>query len=280
MDSDYDTIWLWLNPVVLLTYTPATSGTAAQIQWNGYGYDTNDPSGTQQPDIYPVLAGWLNGDFGDDPSVDAVLSRSWASSSNGYVWPSGEGPGLTTDDKSAALSADPFAGCTYDNTALVWISCPYASSNFPGLPPSTTPDGRFTLVTIPNNPNPVPYEQAGPGNGSGITTQYNVNQTNTQSVAQGTSSSTSQKFSMEEVFAATIFGNGVTTSLTQSDTLTWNNSWLNTLTTTTTLQQALSITGPNCPANPGPCNPLYAGPGQFDVYQDNQYGTFMFYPTN
>lgn len=46
VDSDYDTIWLWLNPVAVLTYTPATSNSVAGIQWNGYGYDVNDPSGT------------------------------------------------------------------------------------------------------------------------------------------------------------------------------------------------------------------------------------------
>jgi hypothetical protein len=281
VDSDYDIVWLWLNPVVLLTYFPAGSSTPAGIQWNGYGYDTNDPSGTQQPDIYPVSVGYLNGDFGDDPSIDAVLARSWASSANGYIWPSGQGPGLTTDDYSAILVADPFAGCTYNNNAIAWNSCSYASSEFPGLPPSTTSDGRFTLVTLPNDPNPIPYVQADPGNGSGITAQYSVNQTNTQSVAQGTSSSTKQEFSVEEVFGVSSWWDSLKYTLTQSDTLTWTNSWLNTLTTTTTLQQALSVTGPPCPANPpGPCSPEYAGPGQFLVYQDNQYGTFMFYPTN
>ncbi len=279
VSSDYDVIWLWLNPVVVLTYTAPTSDTPAEVQWNGYGYDTNDPSGTQQPDIYPVLVGWLDGDFGDDPSVDAVLARSWASGSN-YVWPSGQGPGLTPSDISQILASDPFAGCTYDNSMLDWTNCPYATNNFGSHPPSTTPDGRFTLVTVPNNPNPVPYEQAGPGNGAGITTTYSVNQMNTQSVAQGTSTAFTQEFSMEEVFSAAPFGIGIKTTLNQSDTLSWTSSWLNTLTTTTTLQQALSLTGPSCPADPGPCNPLYAGPGQFDVYQDNQYGTFMFYPTN
>jgi hypothetical protein len=90
MDSDYDMIWLWLNPVVLLTYTPATSGTTAGIQWNGYGYDTNDPSGTQQPDVYPVLAGYLNGDFGN-PAI--YLTPPTTSSS---VF--GRGRGLSQDD--------------------------------------------------------------------------------------------------------------------------------------------------------------------------------------
>jgi hypothetical protein len=110
---------------------------------------------------------------------------------------------------------------------------------------------------------------------------YSVNQTDTQSVAQGTSSSTKQAFSVEEVFGNSSWWDSLKYTLKESDTLTWTNSWLNTLTTTTTLQQALSLTGPPCPANPpGPCNPEYAGPGQFYVYQDNQFGTFMFYPTN
>jgi hypothetical protein len=270
VDSDYDTIWLWLNPVVLLTYTPKTSSTPASMQWNGYGYDTNDPAGTQQPDVFPVLMGWLNGDFGDDPSIDAVLDRSWASAANGYVWGSGQGPGLTGlgsdtagTDVANIIAADPLTNINY--------------SGFDGEP-STTPDGRFTIVTLPKDPNPIPYEQAGPGNGGGTASIYDVDQMNTQSVAQGTSSSTKQAFSMEEVFSDKPFGIGVTATLTESNTLTWTNSWLNTLTTTTTLTQALSITPPGCPADPGPCDPLYNGPVQFDVYQDNEFGTFAFYP--
>lgn len=263
VSHDYDTIWLWLNPVVMLTYTPGTSSTPAGIQWNGYGFDTTDPSGTYQPDVEPVLVGYLNGDFGSNPSINAILARSWAT---GQTWPTGEGPGLTTADITNIIAADPLTNSSYSLLQFY---------------PYTTSDGRFTLMEGPNSPNPIPYEQAGPGNGGGLTTIYSVTQTNTQSVAQGSSSGFKQAFGMEEVFGGTLFGTGVTTTLKQSDTLNWTNSTLSTLTTTTTLQDALSVTGPGCPAlPPGPCSPEYAGPGQFLLYQDNQYGTFMFYPAN
>jgi hypothetical protein len=261
--SDYDTIWLWLNPVVLLTYTPATSKTTADIQWNGFGYDTTDPSGKEQPDVYPVLVGWLNGHFGSSASINKILARGWVSPT--MIWPAGQGPGLTSTDIANIIAADPLTG-TY--TLL---------DSFP----STTSDGRFTIMPGTNSPNPIPYTQAGPGNGGGLTAIYSTTQTNTESVAQGTSHTFKQAFGMQEVFSGKVFDIGLTTTLNQTDTLTWTHSWLNTLTTTTTLQDALSVTGPSCPAPPpGPCSPVYAGPGQFLLYQDNQFGTFLFYPAN
>jgi hypothetical protein len=263
IDSDYDTIWLWLNPVVLLTYIPATSETVAGIQWNGYGYDTTDPDGKEQPDVYPVLVGWLNGHFGNSPSIDAILARSWVSPT--MVWATGTGPGLTSTDITNIIAADPLTG---DYTLL---------DSFP----STTSDGRFTIMPGTNSPNPVPYTQAGPGNGGGLTTIYSTTQTNTKSVAGGTSHTFKQAFGIQEVFSGTPWGIDLKTTLSETDTLTWTHSWLNTLTTTTTLADGLSVTGPNCPAAPpGPCNPVYGGPGQFLLYQDNQFGTFLFYPSN
>ena len=273
MDSDYDTIWLWLDPVVVLNVTPATSSTPVGIQWNGYGFDTDDPSGMEQPDVYPVLVGWLNGDFGVSPSIDTILARGWQSTANGYTWPAGQGPGLTG-------VGNPTAGT---DVANIIAADPLTNSSYTLLDsfPSTTSDGRFTIMEGSNTPNPVPYEQAGPGNGGGTTTLYSTTQTDTESVAQGTSSTTKQAFSVQEVFGGSAWLSSLTLTLTESDTLTWTKTWLNTLMTTTTLADALSVTGPGCPAvPPGPCNPVYAGPGQFLVYQDNQFGTFMFYPSN
>lgn len=273
VDSDYDTIWLWLNPVVILDVTPATSSTPVGIQWNGYGFDTDDPSGTEQPDVYPVLVGWLNGHFGVNPSINTILARGWQSTADGYTWPTGQGPGLTG-------VGDPTAGT---DVANIIAADPLTNSSYTLLDsfPSTTSDGRFTIMEGSNTPNPIPYEQAGPGNGGGITTVYNTTQTDTQSVAKGTSNTTKQAFSVQTVFGDSAWVADITLTLTASDTLTWTNTWLNTLTTTTTLADALSVTGPGCPAAPpGPCSPEYAGPGQFLVYQDNQFGTFMFYPSN
>jgi hypothetical protein len=260
VNSDYDTIWLWLNPELIITYIPATSTAGASIQWNGYAFDPNDPSGAGGPDIYPVQVGYLNGHFGSNPSVNAVLARSWAT---GQTWPSGEGPGLTSTDIGTIIANDPLAS-GYSLLASL---------------PTTTSDGRFTQIPYP--PNPIAYTQAGLGNGGGLTTTYNLVQTNTQSVASGASNQFKQAFGVEEDFGGSFLGLwGTSTTLKESDTLTWNYSWLNTLTTTTTLTNALSITGPGCPQPLAPCSPEYTGPGQFIGYQDNLYGTFVFVPAN
>ena len=275
VDHDYDTIWLWLNPIAILNITPATPATKSTqvgIQWNGFGFDTDDPSGKEQPDVYPVLVGWLNGHFGSNSSINTVLARSWQSTANGYVWASGQGPGLTG-------IGNPTAGT---DVASILASDPLTSSSYSLLDsfPSTTSDGRFTIMEGSQTPNPIPYEQAGLGNGGGINTMYSVTQTDTQSVAKGNSSSTKQAFSVQQAFGEATWLANLKIILTESDTLTWTNTWLNTLTTTTTLQDSLSVTGPPCPATTAPCNPEYTGPGQFLIYQDNQFGTFLFYPSN
>jgi hypothetical protein len=77
---------------------------------------------------------------------------------------------------------------------------------------------------------------------------------------------------LEAQFSGGIFGSKLTLDLKTTNTLTWMNTWLNTLTVTQTNTNALSVT------EPSGCNPPYAGPGQFIVFQDNMYGTFMFYP--
>lgn len=261
INSDYDTIWIWLNPEMVFSYFPATSGAAAGMQWNGYAYDPNDPSGTGGPDIYPVQVGYLNGDFGSNPSVNAVLARSWATN---QTWATGQGPGLTSTDIATIIANDPLTNSSYNLLASL---------------PSTTADGRFTQIPYP--PNPVAYTQAGPGNGGGETTTYNLAQTNTQSVASGASTSFKEAFGVEESFNGSFLGLwGTSETMTETYTLTWTNSWLNTLTTSTTLTDALSVTGPGCAQTSAPCVPAYTGPGQFVVYQDNLYGTFMFYPSN
>jgi hypothetical protein len=261
VNHDYDTIWLWLNPLLIYTLDPNNPNS---LQWNGYGYDSNDPSGTGGPDVFPVQVGWLNGHFGNSPSIQAVLARSWVTTNEpGMTWPSGEGPGLTSTDIATILQADPFASGTY---------------TLPSPLPSTTADQRFTQIAYP--PNPIAYTQAGPGNGGGITTTYNTVYTNTSSVASGASQSFKQAFGIDSKFSGGTWFAKFTLDIKQSNTLTWTHTWQTTLTTTQTLTDALSITGPGCPQTSPPCTPLYTGPGQFIVFQDNLFGTFMFYPSN
>lgn len=243
VNHDYDYIWLWLNPELLFS---VFSTTPTQIQWNGYAYDPNDPSGTGGPDIYPVQVGCLNGHF-SCPSADTILARTWATD---VTWPAGQGPGLTSSDMAYILQSDLLAG---------------SYSLLDGLP-STTSDGHFTRGVYP--PNPIPYTEGG------LTTMYSLSQTDSESVAQGASYQVKQSFGLSEKLSGSFLGIwGETTTYTETDTLIWNYSWLNTLTTTTTITDSLSVTGP-------PDSPPYSGPGQFIYYQDNIFGTFLLYPSN
>ncbi len=246
VNHDYDVIWLWLNPLVIYTVYPGTTN----VQWNGYGYDPKDPSGTLGRDIVPIQVGYLNGHFGSDPTITAILARSWVTTYEpGMIWPAGQGPGLTSTDLTNVLAADPFTSPSY---------------TLPTPLPSSTGDGRFTQDPYP--PNPVPYI---PGT---TTTSFNTITVDTESESNGTSYSYKQAFGMESAFSGGIFGDNWTLDVKTTDTLTWAYTWLNTLTTTQTNTNALSV------AEPSGCSPPYSGPGQFIVLQDNHYGTFMFYP--
>lgn len=85
----------------------------------------------------------------------------------------------------------------------------------------------------------------------------------------------STSFSLKTLFSAQL------SSQTQnSNTLTWTTSTNTSLTNVSGNSAMVTITGPTCtPANgSNTCNPVYTGPVEFQVYQDNQYGTFMFSP--
>lgn len=246
VNHDYDVIWLWVNPLVIYTVFPGTTS----VQWNGYGYDNHDPSGTLGRDVVGIEVGWLNGDFGSDPAINTILARGWVTTYEpGMIWPSGEGPGITSSDITNILAADPFTSPSY---AL------------PTPLPASTADGRFTQDPYP--PNPINYI---PG---GTTTSYNTVDINTQSESNGTSYTYKQAFGTEENFSGGTFLSTFTVDIKTTDTLTWAYTWLNTLTVTQTNTNALSVT------EPSGCVPNYAGPGEFIVLQDNHYGSFMFYP--
>ncbi len=99
-------------------------------------------------------------------------------------------------------------------------------------------------------------------------------------MGNGTSHSFKQAFGLDSSFSGGTWLGKFTVDVSVTQTFQWTHDWMSKLTTTTTLTDALSITGPGCPQTSPPCVPSYSGPGQFIVYQDNQYGTFLFYPSN
>jgi hypothetical protein len=247
VNHDYDIIWLWVNP--LLVYS-VNVGTGA-LQWNGYGYDPHDLPG---PDVVGIAVGWLDGHFGSSPSIKKILARGWVTTNEHLVWATGQGPGLTSTDIANVLKADPFV----------------AGYTLPSPLPTNSADGRFTQISYP--PNPITYEQLGP------TTSYNLVNTDTASQSNGKSTGYTQSFGTDLNLTGGTWFAKFSLDIQTSDTVSWTSTWQSTLTTTETLSKALSITGPPCSTTP--CNPIYSGPPEFIVFQDNQYGTFMFYPKN
>jgi len=253
LNHDYDVIWLWLNPVVNFVITAGSRN----VQWTGYGYSTLDQPGM---DVYPVYVGWLNGDISIPANVQTVLSRAWAA---GEVWPSGQVPGLTTTDYQTIEGANPYSLCTPQPT-----SCP------------TTVDGtRFTGPVAGEN---FIYQQAAVGGQPGTQT-YTDTYMNTTTQGQGAKYTYSQTFGTEKTFSTgdgAWFGANLSVTLSQSSTLTWATQWNSKITNTSSSTSELSITGAPCVVSGSVCNPVYTGPTEFDVYEDNLYGTFLFFPIN
>lgn len=262
INHDYDIIWLWLNPVVLLSTNP---NTPSALTWNGYGVDEDD-----QPamDIWPVQVGWLNGDFGTplDPGDAKELGRSWAN--NLYSWPTGDSPALNATDYANILLSDPFTNPSYTVNLV-------SGSN-----PATTTDGRFT-ISSPNGgaAQSFVYKQADPGEtaqNQTLTNTYNNTSVNTT----GNTYTTQQTFGLDVATKTGAIFVGIDTDFKLSQSLTWTHQTNLAITNTDTDIDKLSITGPPCVATTFPCVPTYTGHSEFDVYQDNIYGTFMFNGVN
>jgi hypothetical protein len=268
VNHDYDIVWLWLNPVVFLTTPQSNTGCTVQapcnIVWNGYGFDYNDP--LHEIDVWPVYVGYLNGDFGPlDPQDADAFSRSWVTT---QTFAAGQGPGITSADYPNILNADPFA----KNPA-------YVVTLQSGTSPLTTTDGRFTQAGVNGvAPQTIPYKQAPPNSTTGENEMYQNTYVHTSTLGQGGSYTYMVGFGLEEKFGGSFFGIGVAYDFKQNFNFTWENTWQNTVTNTTTQVQTLSITGPPCPAPVAPCNPEFTEPHDFAAYEDNLYGTFMFWP--
>ncbi len=264
VNNDYDIIWIWLNPVVIFSI-----GSSGPPVWNGYGFDMNDQSDL---DVVGIPLGYLNGDFGPMPEQYlASTNRSWAAN---QIWPSGQGPALTTADFAQVASTDPFSQSSY------------GASNIGYAPPPSTPDNRFTLSQCNGQDGgltSINYDQGSPNVSAGIY-PCNLIYTNLTTQAQSISNTYSQTFSVDTSFSGSAFFTKFTLSLNNSNTLSWTTEAQASITNSTTSTASLSVQGPNCNNTPPSltCNPEYDAGGnepiQFNVYQDNMYGTFMFAP--
>jgi len=251
INHDYDYIWVWLNPLLLYTITGDQNNPNSpnSLQWNGYGYWTRDPAGF---DVYGIWVGYLNGDFGPMPAdVAQVFARTWAPNNA-----DGSGPGLTSTDFQNIMLADPYWQCGMASHPLC---------------PTTVDATRFTQTL---NNQPVLYQQAPPGGNPGTQT-YVQQYTTTSTQGQGAQFTFAQTFAVEEQFTSSWIIAAFKYDLKQSNTLTWSHGYNHTITNTSSQTDTLSVTGAPCVVSGGTCNPAYTGPTQFDVYQDNLFGTFL-----
>jgi hypothetical protein len=258
LDHDFDVIWVWLNPVALFTLS-----NGGAVQWNGYGYSTLD-----QPamDVVGVFAGCLNGHLSQtscNSLYATAFARAWAA---GEIWPTGQGPALTSTDLKNILGADPYGQCG--------SASPIGASACPSPDPT-----RYTLSLNQD----IQYQQPPPG-GQPFTIQDTESYSNTSSQGTGAMYTTTQVFAYEKSFS--LFKGAFDLSLATEQTLTWENEVNTQVSSTTTSSAEASITGPTCnvvgslcsPAYP-PSSPLYGQAIGFTVYQDNLFGTFLLVPS-
>jgi len=275
VDHDYDIIEVWLNPVQLFTLTGG-----GFVQPNGYGYSTLDQPGM---DVYDVYAGELNGDIPVRASTTTAFARTWAA---GEVWPSGQGPGLTSQDEQNILKMDPYWDCTYMSP---WTN---TGTTACAKPPDST---RFTESGGNQN---FPYTQPAPGGSPNFQT-YTLSYTNTDSQGLDVVSSSSQTVGLETVFKVSVFGLGFGDTLNQSWTTTHSYETSSQFTSSNTTTATATIWQPPCNVVSGVCSPVYPPSnaynpitcaeisslgqafGQGDsmyLYQDNLFGTFLIEP--
>jgi hypothetical protein len=285
LNHDYDYIYVWLNPILQFTFYTDQTG-KDQVIWSGYGYDLNDTKAAPDMDVIGIQLGCLNGDFYTQYESDPGPTQPWNTCldifSNNFsrTWAlentDGSQPALTP---TLANSAAPYNFCSQTGTDLYYIcqadpfSNPsYGASNFP--PPAgsySSKDGRFTACNNSLCTATIDYE---PGDNPGFSQAYST----TVSTSQGYKYTYTSGFSIESQFGYSPTGCSPkdwcgTFSTDTKDTLTY--TWIDQFSEATNNSNgqtsAFQIKGPA---------EGYSGTDQFVLYQDNLYGTFMFYPGN
>lgn len=281
INHDYDYIFVWLNPTV--NFTVSTVSGKTQVQWTGYGYDLDDTPAYPDMDVIGIQLGCLNGNFYQQylagtntnwSTCTAVFnnnfSRSWALNNV-----NGSGPALTP---TLANSSAPYNFCQQPGTDLYKLcqADPFgANPNYTvqfASGATTTADGRFTACGNSGCNSTIEYQPS-------VNKTYSQGYTTTQTTSQGAKYTYASDFSVESEFTGgaslplpnggPAFGETIIATFTNTYSFS-NVEEFNQSTNNSNGQTAsFSIQGP--PEG-------YTGPQSFVVYQDNLYGTFMFYP--
>jgi hypothetical protein len=240
VDHDFDSIYIWLNPDTFIEFSP--TGTVYQGQ---YGWDARDT--ITGMDVVNLSLGQLKGTQAiTDPATLTRLNRMWDPLLGG----------LTSTYYLAIAASDPF----YGN---------------PALNPNTDTSGRFEFPESGSPAQPTDlifnYIPAPPG-GQPTSQTYTSNYTST-SVAGKIAKDTHITTYTIDATAGASFAAKVSADWSQVSTYTTTNQWSNTVTGGTTQVMNVTIVSPLATDN-------YVGPTAMQVWKDNVYGTFMFYPEN
>ncbi len=236
VDHDYDIIWVWLNPELSVSALPS------EILVNGYVYDPNDPVGGA--DVVPVYVGELKGTLPIPADLQYRLQRPWDPVTGA----------LNQADYANILAADPFAA----NAAF---------------DPNNDTSGRYERPRSSAYPNgdttAVNYIPAPPG-AAALCYPYSFTSTSTSALGQGAKDTHSASFSVDNKNSEMTYYGTVSAEEKLSTTLTWTNSWSQTVSKGTSQTASFQICGPLSTDN-------YTGYSAIQVWKDNVYGTFMFY---
>lgn len=283
-----DWAWLWLNPVL-----PFEAPTTSSAIWLGYGYDACDPA--VGLDLYNILNGSLENDGGGTTTFRALsmadkneLARAWAADPSTYVG-EGEVPSdcvgqsfgsngsakLQETDYQAILSADPLLNEQYQ-------------LNLQSPSYTTTGDGRYTrspafispgtqqVVTTNTD---FPFVQAACAGCNPPSESYSAEYTASTQVGSSTGYTNAQTFGVDKTFSSSLWLVNITNTLSTSYTLKSDYETKTNITKTMSNYGSFTVVGPPCDNASGSTTCRnYSGPAEFDVYQDNKFGTFMFWP--
>jgi hypothetical protein len=241
VDHDYDVVYVWLNAEELV-------GIAGNvISRNGYGWDGRDSAATvcgaagiTGMDVVAITIGQLRGTQAIPTDLQCRLNRVWDSALGG----------LTSADMLEIAQADPF----FSN---------------PQFNPNTANSARYEL---PNGQNLIMnYIPAAPG-AQPTTYTYTSSYSTTTTQGQSATDTHSRSWSLD-ASATYDYYVKITAAMNYSATYTTTNKNSSTITSATTQGASFSITGPATTDN-------YTGPTAMQVWKDNVYGTFMFFPEN
>jgi hypothetical protein len=276
LNHDYDYIFVWLNPIARFAIYPTKSPTL--VEWMGYGYDLNDTPAYPDMDVIGVQLGCLNGDFYSQ--YESGTSTNWTTCEDVFNNNFSRGWALTnTDGSSPALtptlanSSAPYDFCAQKGTDLynICLADPFSNPSYAVTFPSgggdTTTDGRFTACSNTLCSATIEYEPS-------VSKTYSQGYSTTLTANETDKYTYSESFSIETQLGYSASGckNYCLTfsdSLTTKNTYTWSDQFSYSTNSSNGQTASFSIEGPA---------EGYGGPLSFTVYQDNLYGTFMFYP--